>query len=132
MTSSTLTTIKALVNELNEDDMCAVIDHIAKKIWIPTYVPRERFDVPIDAYNTIIDDSNMNAKISDFVCYLLQNKFDNQEEDDNVTEDTDDQSVDIPDEEVVADIEVVNDENMTVEGLIERMCTITEITDIEK
>jgi hypothetical protein len=132
MTSSTLKAIKAMVNELNEDDMCAVIDHIAKRVWIPTYVPRERFDVPVDAYNTIINDNNLNAKINDFVCYLLQNKFDNQEEDDKVTEDTDNQSVDIPDEEVVAEIEVVNDESMTVEGLIERMCTITEIIDIEK
>jgi hypothetical protein len=132
MTSSTLKAIKAMVNELNEDDMCAVIDHIAKRVWIPTYVPRERFDVPVDAYDTIINDNNLNAKINDFVCYLLQNKFDNQEEDDKVTEDTDNQSVDIPDEEVVAEIEVVNDESMTVEGLIERMCTITEIIDIEK
>jgi hypothetical protein len=125
MTSTTVSTIKSMVNELNEDDMCAVIDHIAKTIWIPTYIPRERFDVPLNAYKTVIDDKELNAKINDFVCYLLQNKFDNQDEDDTVSEDTDSLHDDvIQNEAVVAEIEI--DDSMTVEGLFERMCTIDE------
>lgn len=129
MESSTINTIKGMVNELNEDDMCAIIEHIAKRIWIPTYIPRERYDVPVDAYSSIINDEQLNAKVNDFVCYLLQNKFDNQEEDDTVSQDTDNQHDDIIYEDVVAEIEVVNDESMTVEGLFERMCTIAHTTD---
>ena len=122
MATTMLDTIKNLVDKLNEDDLCALIDYMAKKVWIPTYVPRERFDIPMDAYTDLINDDNLNNKVNDFACYLLQNRFDNQEEDD------DEHDEGKPNEAVV-EIELENDQSMTVEGLIERMCTITEKVD---
>jgi hypothetical protein len=121
MASTSLDTIKELVDALSEDDMCALIEHISKRVWIPTYVPRERFDLPRDVYTTLINDDALNAKINDFACYILQNKFD----DENSSIDNSSDNV----LETVAEVELETDEAMTVEGLIERMCTITDVTN---
>lgn len=121
MAQTPISIIKDLVDKLNENDVCELIEHISKKVWIPTYVPREQFDLPIDEYTKLINDEVLNAKINNFACYILQNKFD---EDNSSTTTTSSHQT-----ETVAEIELETDEAMTVEGLIERMCTITDVKD---
>lgn len=84
-------------------------------------MPCEQFDIPIDEYRKLINDEALNAKINDFVCYILQNKFD--EENSSITS-----SSDHTQKETVAEIELETDQTMTVESLIERMCTICDNT----
>lgn len=121
---ASIDSIKDLVDDLSEEDLCVLIEHISKRVWIPTYVPREQFDLPVDEYTKLINDEALNAKINDFACYILQNKFDEEDETSSTTTTNSHQT------ETVAEVELESDEAMTVEGLIERMCTIKDVTDI--
>lgn len=121
MEETPISKFKDILDNLNENDICTLIEHISKRVWIPTYVPCEQFDIPIDEYRKLINDEALNAKINDFVCYILQNKFD--EENSSITS-----SSDHTQKETVAEIELETDQTMTVESLIERMCTICDNT----
>ena len=109
--TSNVQTVKSLVDELNEEDLCKVIEHIAKKIWIPIHVSRKKFDIPSQDFQSLINDVELNSKIDDLACYLLQNRFENEETE--TTSST--KSI----EDNVAEVELDNDTTMTVEGLFD-------------
>jgi hypothetical protein len=115
--NSTMDSIKTAIDQLNEEETCSIIEHIAKKIWIPIHIPRERFDIPCNDYQALIDDKSLTSKVNDFICYLLQNRFDNLESETDATSTTSSK------EDAVAEVEFENDNNMTVESLIDMMCS---------
>lgn len=116
-TTATVESIKNMIDDLNEDEMVSIVEHIAKKIWIPVYVPRERFDIPQEDFQTLIADMPFGSKINDFVCYLLQNRFENEDKEDKSVSSSSEKEID-----AVAEVELESDVNMTVEGLFEQMC----------
>jgi hypothetical protein len=115
--ASDVESIKAKIDQLNEEETCSIIEHIAKKIWIPLHIPRQRFDIPCGDYQALIDDKYLSSKVDDFVCYLLQNRFDNLESETDATSTTSSK------EDAVAEVELENDDNMTVASLIDMMCS---------
>ncbi len=115
MTTSinTVEDIKRMLDELQEKELCEVIEHIAKKVWIPIHIPRESFDIPVEDYQSVINDTTLSSRIDGFTSYLLQNRFDNLESDTTSTTSSEDVAV--------AEVELDNDNDMTVEGLFDLM-----------